>query len=124
MALSGLVIEPPRVKWVISMESERISSASKEFVRFPVFADAAGALANPTADVVQVALLASSTAVPINTDWHPAAWDVNVIGGYVIQILVGPGSAVAPGVGTYYAWVQLTDGSEVVVRQIGQLIID
>lgn len=124
MPLSGLVIEPPRVKWVISMESERISSASKEYVRFPVFADTAGGLANPTSDTVQVALLASPTSLPQVSDWHAGSWDQNVIGGYVAQILVGPGGAVNPGAGTYYAWVQLTDGSEVVVRQVGQLIID
>ena len=124
MALSGLVVEPPRVKWVISMESERISSASKEYVRFPVFADTAGALVNPTGDVVQVALLSSASAPPQVTDWHAASWDQNVIGGYAAQILVGPGGAVNPGAGTYYAWIQLTDGSEIVVRQVGQLIID
>lgn len=124
MALSGLVIEPPRVKWVISMESERISSASTEYVRFPVFADTAGALANPSGDVVKVALLASPTSQPQTGDWHAGTWDQNVIGGYVAQVLVGPAGAVNPGAGTYYAWIQLTDGSEVVVRQVGQLIID
>jgi hypothetical protein len=124
MALSGLVIEPPRVKWVISMEAERISSASKEYVRFPVFADTGGALANPTADTVQIALIASASALPQVSDWHAGTWDTNVIGGYVAQILVGPGGAINPGAGTYYAWMQLTDGSEIVVRQVGQLIID
>lgn len=124
MALSGLVIEPPRVKWVISMEAERISSASTEYVRFPVFADTAGALANPTTDTVKVALLASSSALPQATDWKTASWDTNAIGGYVAQILVGPTGAINPGPGTYYAWMQLADGSELVVRQVGQLIID
>lgn len=124
MALSGLVIEPPRVKWVISMESERISSASTEYVRFPVFADTGGALANPTSDTVKVALIASPTTQPQVSDWHAGVWDQNAIGGYVAQVLVGPAGAVNPGAGTYYAWIQLTDGSEVVVRQVGQLIID
>lgn len=124
MALSGLVIEPPRVKWVISMESERISSASTEYVRFPVFADTGGALANPASDTVKVAFIASATTQPQTSDWKNASWDQNAIGGYAAQILVGPAGVVNPGAGTYYAWLQLTDGSEVVVRQVGQLIID
>ena len=124
MALSGLVISPPRVKWVISMEAARISSASKENIRFPVFADTGGGLANPTSDTVQMAFLPGSSQLPIVTDWHAGTWDTNVIGGYVAQIMVGPGGAVALAAGEYYAWVQLTDGSEIVVRQAGQLIID
>jgi hypothetical protein len=124
MALSGLVIGPPRVKWVISMEAERISSASTEYVRFPVFADTAGALANPTGDVVKVALLTNPNTPPITSDWKTAGWDVNVIGGYVAQILVGPNGVTNPGAGTYYTWLQLADGGETVIRQVGQLIID
>lgn len=124
MSLSGLVVGPPRVKWVISMEAERISSASTEYLRFPVFADTAGALANPTADTVKIALLASASALPQTSDWKSASWDQNAIGGYAAQILVGPTGAVNPGAGTYYAWIQLADGSELVVRQAGQLIID
>lgn len=124
MALSGLVIGPPRVKWVISMEAERISSASTEYLRFPVFADTGGALANPTGDVVKAALLTNPNTAPQTTDWKTASWDTNVIGGYVAQILVGPAGVINPGPGTYYTWVQLADGSELIVRQVGQLIID
>ncbi len=124
MALSGLVIEPPRLKWVISMEQERIDSTSLEYVRFPVWADTAGALANPTADVVKAAFIANANAKPAAGDWKTAGWDQNVIGGYVAQVLVGTGGAVTLTPGEYYAWVQLTDGAEIVVRQVGQLIVD
>jgi len=124
MPLSGFVVEPPRVKWVISMESERISSASTEVVRFPVFADSAGALVNPTSYTVAFALLTSATAVPGVSDWKAGTWDVNAIGGYVAQLLVGPNGVTNPGSGTYYCWIQITVAGETVVRQVGQLIID
>jgi len=124
MPLSGLVVEPPRVKWVISMESERISSASTEVVRFPVFADSAGTLINPSGYTVAFALLAAATDKPIVTDWKTGTWDVNAIGGYVAQLLVGPSGVTNPGSGTYYCWIQITAAGETVVRQVGQLIID
>lgn len=123
MSLSGLVIEPPRVKWVISMEQERVSSASLEYVRFPVWADSAGAITNPSSYTVQAAFLASSTATPQTADWHAGSWDQNVIGTYVAQVLVGTGG-VALAAGTYYVWVQVTASPETVVRQVGQLIVD
>jgi hypothetical protein len=124
MPLSGLAIEPPRVKWVISMESARVSSASTETIRFPVMADSGGALINPSSYTVNVALIASSTAVPQSTDWKTGSWDTNIIGGYVAQVLVGPNGVVNPGAGTYYTWVQIIGAGETVVRQVGQLIID
>lgn len=123
MALSGLVIEPPRVKWVISMEQERVSSASVEYVRFPVFADAAGALVVPTSYTVQVAFLTSSSGLPQVGDWHAAGWDQNAIGTYVAQVLVGTGG-VGLAAGTYYVWIQITAAPETIVRQVGQLIVD
>ena len=122
MALSGLVIEPPRVKWVISMEAERVSAASTEYVRFPVFADSAGAIAVPTGYPVAFAFTTSTPAAP--TSFTAGSWDQNVIGGYVAQVLVGPAGAITLAAGTYYAWIQLTAGTETVVRQVGQLIVD
>lgn len=124
MPLSGLVIEPPRTKWVISMESARISSASTETIRFPVMADSGGALVNPSTYTFSVALLTSSTALPQVSDWKAGTWDTNIIGGSVGQVLVGPNGVTNPGTGTYYTWVQVIGAGETVVRQVGQLIID
>jgi len=122
MALSGLVIEPPRVKWVISMEAERVSAASTEYVRFPVFADSAGAITVPTGYAVGFAFTTSTPGAP--TVFTAGSWDQNVIGGYVAQILIGPAGAITLAAGTYYAWIQLTAAGETVVRQVGQLIVD
>lgn len=124
MALSGLVVEPPRTKWVVSMEATRISSASSEMLRCPVFADAAGALVNPSAYTVSFAFLASASAVPVAGDWKAGTWDSNIIGGWVAQVLVGPAGVTNPGSGAYYMWVQIIGAGETVVRQVGQLIID
>lgn len=124
MALSGLVIEPPRTKWVVSMEAVRISSASTETLRCPVFADSAGALVNPSTYTVQFAFIASASALPQVGDWKTGSWDTNIIGGYVAQVLVGPSGAANPGSGSYYMWVQIVGAGETVVRQVGQLIID
>lgn len=109
---------------MISMELERVDSTSLENLRFPVTADSGGALVNPTIYPVKMAFLGDGGAKPSSGDWKPGGWDTTIIGTYVATIPVGPGGAASPAVGTWYAWVQIATGTETVVRQVGELVVD
>lgn len=124
MSAVAVTVEPPRRKWVISMDLERISSLSLEQLRFPVFADAAGAPVNPTSYTVQVAFMAASNTNPAVGDWKAGGWDTTIIGTYVATVLVGPGGVANPAPGTWYVWVQINTGTEIIVRQVGELEVD
>lgn len=124
MGAVTFVIEPPRRKWVISMDLERIDSTSLEHLRFPVFADTAGAPYNPTADTVAVAFMTAPNTKPATGDWKTGGWDTTAIGTYVATVLVGTGGAVALTPGTYYVWVRITDNPEIIVREVGELTVD
>lgn len=109
---------------MISMELERVDSSSLEHVRFPVFADSGGAPINPTSYPVKMAFLADGGTKPTSGDWKPGGWDTTVIGTYVATIPIGPGGAATLAAGTWYAWVQIATGTETIVRQVGELVID
>lgn len=117
-------VEPPRRKWVISMDTERVSSLSLEQVRFPVSADSAGAVYNPTADAVAVAFMTGPNQNPAAGDWKVGGWDTTVIGTYVATCLVGTGGAAVLAPGSYFAWIRITDNPEIVVREVGELVVD
>ena len=124
MPAVAFTIEPPRRKWVITMDTERVSSLSLETLRFPVFADGAGAIYNPTADAVAVAFMAASNTNPAGGDWKIGGWDTTAIGTYVATCLVGPGGAATPAPGSWYVWVRITDNPEIIVREVGELTVD
>ena len=124
MAAVAFVIEPPRRKWVISMELERIDSTSLETLRFPVFADSGGAPVNPTAYPVAMAFTTAPGAKPGVGDWKTGGWDTTAIGTYVATCLIGSGGAAVLAPGSYYVWVQITASPEVIVREVGELVID
>lgn len=124
MALVLYDVGPMSLKWEVELAMERISVLSKEIVRAAVRASSAGLPVNPTANVVEFALLAT-TGDPAGGDWKAGAWDTSIIGTYVAALVVGPGStfgALAPG--DYYAWLRITDvaSGEIVVRQFDKLI--
>lgn len=112
-------------KWEVDQVTTRISSQTKEAVQVGVRAAANGLPVNPTADVVEFAFLAT-TDNPTSGDWHAGSWDTSVIGTYVAQAVVGPGSSWALAAGEYYAWVRVTDAGsgEIVVRMFGKLLVE
>jgi len=89
-----------------------------------VFADAAGAPVNPTAYPVSVAFMAASNTNPGPSDWKTGGWDTTAIGTYVATVLVGPGGAATPAAGSWFVWVQINTGTEVIVRQVGELEVN
>ncbi len=116
-------IGPPRLKWVISMNVERIDVGATEPVTFSVFADTGGGVYNPTGDTASAAFI-STSAKPQAGDWKACTWDTSVIGTYRASCLVGSGGAVTLAAGEYYAWLRIvTAGGETVLRQVGQLIV-
>lgn len=117
------VIDPPRLKWVIALDAERIDVNSLEQVTFSVFADSAGTVYNPTGAAVSAAFIPSS-AKPQAGDWKTCSWDTSLIGTYRAACLVGAGGAVQLAAGEFYAWLRIVDpGGETVIRQVGQLIV-
>jgi hypothetical protein len=112
------------------MEVVRLSTLSREDVRFQVYADQNGTPYDPIAagDTVEAAFLGGdgyeSGANPETADWKAAAWSVTVTGNYVAACEVGPGGTVALDAGTYACWLRITQTSgERVVRQVGTLVV-
>jgi hypothetical protein len=92
----------------------------------PVAATKAGVTYNPAADTVQFAFAATATYVPQVSDWVAGSWDTNtssVLFPYSAKCLVGPSGTITLGIGTYYAYVKITDSPEVPVLLAGILQI-
>lgn len=120
-------VDGPVEKWQVTMATLRISSLSKEMVRFNVTASVAGLPYNPTSTTVEAAFLASSRAAPSAGDWKAASWDLSLIKTFVAQCIVGLGGAANPGKGRWYTWLRITDSTsgEIVVKgPLGKLFID
>lgn len=125
MPVTTFVIDPPRLKWVIAMDADRIDVGSLEQVTFSVFADTAGTVYNPTSTGVVSAAFIPTSAKPQSGDWKACTWDTSLIGTYRAACMVGGGGAIALAVGEYYTWVRIVDSGsgETVIRQVGQLIV-
>ena len=99
-----------------------LSRLSTEYVQVQVSFTVAGAPVSPTGDTVVMAFTKGG-AIPGNSDWHPAVWEVTGAT-YYAQCLVGPangGIVLAPGI--WSVWVRVTDSPEVPVRSPAQLQI-
>lgn len=106
--------------------ADRISKLSKKRLAYPVTAYVAGKPYDPRSASVEFAFIDDSDAEPAGGDWKAGSWDVNLIGGYVALILVGPGSSSVLGVGDYYVWIRITDATlgETPVEQIARLLVE
>lgn len=104
-----------------------ISSLSLEYVKVLVEASKAGAVINPTGDVVQLAFPVQGVA-PATGDWKTGSWETaappnTTTTEYWARCLVGPSGAVALPAGRYDIWVKITDSPEVPVQYAGVLIV-
>lgn len=118
----------PVYKWVIRLEVVKLSSLSREDIRFPVYADSNGGAVDMSDYTVEVALMSgdSINANPDTGDWKGAAWTLTATGNWVAGVEVGPGTTVGTlAVGRHRAWLRLTaePAGEIVVRQAGQIVV-
>lgn len=102
-----------------------LSSLSTVYLPIPVAATGnTGLPLNPTADPVAFAFKAVG-ANPAGGDWNSGSWDSYLPPGskYVAKILIGPAGTANPGVGTWIAWLKITDSPEVPVFAVAELTI-
>jgi hypothetical protein len=105
--------------------SVQIPALSTQYVQVPVRATSGGLSYNPTADTVQMAFLAG-WAPPGSGDWKTASWagTIAVNGIYSAECLIGPqNGGVSLAVGSYTAWLKITDNPQVPVFITGTLTI-
>jgi hypothetical protein len=92
-----------------------ISASSLQYVKVPVAAKLAGAVVNPTGDVVALAF-PTPGAPPIT--WYTGAWETDSSAStpvYLARTTVGPGGTAVLAVGSYEIWVKVTDNPEIPV---------
>lgn len=101
----------------------RIFTGSKEFIRVPISARDSGAVVNPTADAVVMALPLAGVA-PVSGDWKTASWETDSSSTptvYYARMIVGPGGT-AYAAGEYDVWVKVTDNPEIPAMLAGQVV--
>src|ERR1035441_10677135 len=95
-----------------------------QYYLVPVAATRLGVPYNLTGDTVQFAFMPTPTQVPGNTDWVSGSWDTSsasVLYPYSAKCLVGPGGTITLGIGSYTAYVKVTDSPEIPVFVAGLL---
>lgn len=101
-----------------------MSHLSTQYYIVPVSATTSGTSYNPTADTVQFAFMPQATQVPGNSDWVSGSWDTvptSLLYPYAAKCLVGPSGITNPGIGTFYAYLKITDNPELPVLLAGIL---
>jgi hypothetical protein len=98
-----------------------ISHLSLQYVEVPVKATlTTGVAYDPTSNPVSMAFIAQATAVPQLSDWQTASWAVrnsDILYPYVAVCLIGPGSTVQLGIGTYVIYVRVQGNPEIPILQ-------
>jgi len=103
-----------------------MSHLSLKYYIVPVAATKAGASYNPTSDTVQFAFAPTPAYVPQVSDLVTGSWEANpysLLYPYNAKVLVGPGGAIALGIGTYIVYQKTTDSPEIPFDIVGQLQI-
>jgi hypothetical protein len=103
-----------------------MSQLATMYYLVPVTATKSGTAWDPTSDPVQFAFMPAPTQVPAAGDWVSGSWDTNtasVLYPYSARCLVGPSGTITLGIGTYVAYLKITDSPEVPVLIAGQLQI-
>ena len=101
-----------------------MSHLSLQYYFVPVQVTKLGIAYNPAGDPVSFAFMPTPTQVPQVSDWVSGSWDVNqasVLFPYSAKCLVGPSGAITLGIGTYVAYLKITDSPEIPVLLGGQL---
>jgi hypothetical protein len=110
----------------VGFSSLGMSHLATMYYLVPVAATQSGLPYNPTSDTVAFAFAATATYVPQVSDWVPGSWDTSaasVLYPYNCKILIGPGGAITLGIGSYIAYLRISDNPETPVLIAGQLQI-
>jgi hypothetical protein len=114
------------------MAFPKISFLSKEYVRIPVRARRAGAVYDPTGDVVELALMrkpGDETGVtpsdayndPAESDWVTGSWDTDG-SKYLAKATFGTAADLVPSErGIYQVWVRVNSSPELAVFLAGDV---
>jgi hypothetical protein len=103
-----------------------MSHLSLEYYQVPVSATAEGVPYNPVSDALAFAFMPTSTQVPSSGDWVTGSWGTDsssILYPYSALCLVGPSGVITLGIGTYVAYIKITDSPEIPVEIAGQLQI-
>lgn len=110
------------------MGLERVDALSREDIPFTVRAFKDGEPLNlvTAGATVDAAFLLGRRTKPEAGDWKACTIDADLIGLFTALCNVGPGGTVTGLVAgkTYYAWVRVTVTGELVIRQVGRLIVE
>lgn len=86
-----------------------ISSQGKIYFQCPVV----NRTTDPTGDVVAIAFLEPGATPVTGTSWNSGSWaSSSTAPTYLAQVLVGLSPAVVLALGSYDAWVRITDSPE------------
>jgi hypothetical protein len=101
-----------------------ISSTSTEYILAPVSATVGGVRIDPTGNQVWMAFVPSG-AVPGNSDWQSATWEVNTTTSpvtYSAKCLVGPsGGTITLTPAGYDVWTKIVDNPETAIKRCGPI---
>lgn len=110
------------------MALERVDALSREDIPFGVRAFKDGQPYNlvTAGAVVDAAFLLGRRTKPASGDWKACTVDTDLIGLFQALCNVGPGATVTGLVAgkTYYAWLRVAVTGELVIRQVGRLIVE
>lgn len=99
----------------------KIQSSSSEFFRVLVTATDSSGSINPTGDTVDFAFISGTDEPTSSTTWSAGSWE-STSSPYVARILIG-GTGTVLSVGTYGAWIKITDNPEVPILACGVVTI-
>lgn len=97
--------------------SVKLPRISREYIYVPeitVFGDAVDPVTLP----VTVAVIPVET-LPVDADWKAAEW----VDSSTVRFLVGPGTAIVRGVGSYAIWLRVQGAVEEPRRRVDTLVV-
>ncbi len=97
------------------------SVLSTRFIKCWISVTQSGVQIDPTTGTVEFAFKADNTT-PQEIDWQDGSWESTSYE-YLGRCLVGPSGTIALSAGEYDVWVRYTRSPEIVIENVGNLVI-
>lgn len=97
------------------------SVLSTRYIKCVVSTMENGIATDPTTGTIEFAFKADGVA-PVSGDWKAGSWETATTE-YIGRCLVGPSGTVTLTAGSYDVWVRYTKSPEIIIEQIGYLVI-